>query len=385
MKIAFLTPEYPNPRAKISGGIGTSIKNLALELAKTGIAITIIVHGQQEDEQFLEDGISFYFLKNVGIDKISWYLTRKKIQRLINHLHRNGEIDLVEAPDWNGITSFINTRCPIILRLHGSDTYFCQLEGRPQKRKNYIWEKLAMQAADGFVSPTDFTADLTARLFKLDRKKIITIPNGISLDKFTNQHPRDFERGLIVYIGTLIQKKGVFELPGIMKHVLEGDPEARLLLIGQDSYDTGSETSSTWKLIENQLEGALKTRVTYLGKVPYAEVEAYIKKAHVCVFPTFAETQGMVTIEAMAMQKPIVSSNFGWVSEMLEQGKSGFMVNPLDHKGFSGRILEIFRDENLYNTMGTNAREKVFQKFDIRKIAQENILFYESVLKMKRR
>ena len=88
MNIAFLTPEYPNAKFDSSGGIGTSIFNLSNELIKSGHGVHILVYGQDEDELFEEDGIVFYKIKNVNFKGISWYLSQKKIVKIINGLHK---------------------------------------------------------------------------------------------------------------------------------------------------------------------------------------------------------------------------------------------------------------------------------------------------------
>src|SRR5947207_2644961 len=119
MKIAFLTPEYPHPLIGNSGGIGTSIKSLALGLVQQDCAIRILVYGQEEEGIFEDNGIVVQRIKNVKFKSLSWYLTRKKLQRVINKLYDDKLIDLVEASDWTGITSFISpVKCPIVIRLH---------------------------------------------------------------------------------------------------------------------------------------------------------------------------------------------------------------------------------------------------------------------------
>uniref|UniRef100_UPI003AB73D21 glycosyltransferase n=1 Tax=Corallibacter sp. TaxID=2038084 RepID=UPI003AB73D21 len=135
MKIAFLTPEYPHERIGHSGGIGTSIKHLAVALQKQGHKVSLLVYGQEEDAVFEANNITFYLIKNKKLKGLSWWLTRKKIEKLINLLHKENKIDIVEAPDWTGITSFMSLRCPLIIRQNGSDTYFCHLDQRPVKSK----------------------------------------------------------------------------------------------------------------------------------------------------------------------------------------------------------------------------------------------------------
>src|SRR5688572_8682097 len=134
MKIAFLTPEYPHPKTGNSGGIGTSIMNLAIGLLAQGVSVRVLVYGQKEDAFFDDNGVLIQQIKNVKVKGLSWFFTRKKIEGIINKLYSDKEINVVEAPDWTGITSFIEPKkCPIVIRLHGSDTYFCHLDNRPVK------------------------------------------------------------------------------------------------------------------------------------------------------------------------------------------------------------------------------------------------------------
>jgi glycosyltransferase involved in cell wall biosynthesis len=185
---------------------------------------------------------------------------------------------------------------------------------------------------------------------------------------------------LLLYIGTVIRKKGVLELPFILESVLAKCPDAHLVLIGSDSVDIQTSTNSTWELMQRDASDSLKGKMEYVGKIPYTEVQDYIRKANVCVFPTFAETLGMVTIESMAMRKPVVNSNIGWAPELIEDGVSGFLVDPKDHTLFADRIVTLLRDDNLCVTMGSAAREKTERDFDIDQLAQENIAFYQSLI-----
>ena len=106
----------------------------------------------------------------------------------------------------------------------------------------------------------------------------------------------------------------------------------------------------------------------------------HIKSAHVCTFPSFAETLGMVTIESMALQKPVVNTSIGWAQELINNEKDGFLVHPTDIDLYSKRILSLFDDIELSKKIGKNARKQVEAKFDINKNAEINIEYYKSLL-----
>ncbi|MDO9137012.1 MAG: glycosyltransferase family 4 protein, partial [Lutibacter sp.] len=363
MKIAFLSPEYPHPKTGNSGGIGTSIKNLAVGLLAKGCAVRILVYGQKADAVFEDNGIVVQQIKNVKLKGLSWWLTRKKLERIINALHDNQEIDLVEAPDWTGITSFIKPKkCPILIKLHGSDTYFCHLDQRPVKWINKFHEKRALQNASGLISVSQFTANLTNQLFGLN-KNFTIIPNAVDLSLFNHNDcninvPPSGVRGLL-YFGTLIRKKGLLELPFIFNKVIEKHPTAQLMLVGRDAKDIISGNASTWAMMQALFSPEALTNVTYLGGVPYGEIIKHIEQASLCVFPTFAEALPVSWLEAMALQKPVVASNIGWATEIIEDGVEGFLVNPVDHSIYAEKIVALLENPELQKQFGTAARKKV--------------------------
>jgi glycosyltransferase involved in cell wall biosynthesis len=395
-KIAFLTPEYPHAKTGSSGGIGTSIKNLAIGLLVEGCSVRILVYGQKEEHSFDDNGIAVQQIKNVKFKGLSWYLTRKKLQYIINKLYQNKEIDLVEAPDWTGITSFITPKnCPVIIRLNGSDTYFCHLDQRPVKWINKFHEKRALEKVDALLSVSQFTADLTNEVFDLD-KKFMIIPNGIDTNLFRDRGTAEnkytntlksplggWGAGNILYFGSLIRKKGLLELPLIFNEVVRKNPKAQLILVGKDVPDIISGNASIWKMMQQLFTPEALVKVNYLGSVPYQEIKKHIDEAAICVFPTFAEALPVSWIEAMAMEKAIVASNIGWATEVIDTGVNGFLVHPTHHIEYANKIVELLENADLRMEFGTAARKKVIEKFSTTVVAKQSIAFYEKVLEKR--
>jgi glycosyltransferase involved in cell wall biosynthesis len=387
MKIAFLTPEYPHSKTGSSGGIGTSIKNLAVGLLAEGCSVRILVYGQNEEAVFDDKGITIQQIKNLKFKGLSWFLTRKKIEKIINQLYTNKEIDLLEAPDWTGITSFIQPKqCPIIIRLNGSDTYFCHLDHRPVKWINKFHERKALQNADALLSVSRFTADLTNEVFGL-QKDFTIIPNSIDTSLFFCNSSSLLRRGVggevILYFGSLIRKKGLLELPFIFNEVIKKNPDAKLILIGKDVSDILTGNASTWGMMQSLFTAKALQNVSYLGSVPYQDIKGYIETSTVCVFPTFAEALPVSWIEAMALQKPIVASNIGWASEVIEDGVEGFLVHPKNHKEYAEQILELLENSKMQKDFGIAARKKVELKFSIETVAKQSLLFYNEIISRK--
>lgn len=383
MKIAFLTPEYPHAETGNSGGIGTSIKNLAESLTALGHSVRILVYGQKKEIIFEDAGITIQLIKNVRIKGLSWYFTRKKLQRIIDDLHENQLIDIVEAPDWTGITSFIQPKkCPIVIKLHGSDTYFCHLDNRPVKWINRFHEKRALNKASGHISVSRFTADKTNELFGLQISFTI-IPNGINPQNFQSDSSASKEPNTVLFFGTLIRKKGLLEMPLIFNQVIEKRPQTKLVLVGRDSRDIISGQSSTWEMMQSLFTTEALKQVNYLGGVPYNEMRQHISSANVCVFPTFAEALPVSWLEAMAMQKAIVASNIGWGSEVITSDKEGVLVHPKSHQDYANAIVQLLEDETLNRNFGKLALEKVNSVFANTIVAAKSVAFYQSIIQKK--
>lgn len=382
MKIAFLTPEFPHPKMVSSGGIGTSIFNLSKGLVALGHEVSILVYGQKADTIFVENDISFYIIKNIKLKGFSRVLTQIKIEKLINSLIEQSKIDIVEAPDWTGITSNIKPKCPIVIRLNGTDTYFCHLDKRPVKFWNKFHEKKALKNADGLISVSQYTANVSKELFLLERDFAI-IPNSIDLDKFIYESEIVMQENTILYFGTLIRKKGLLELPLIFNEVYKKNNKAKLIVIGRDTSDIISGNHSTWALMQSLFDATALKNVNYIGSVAYDEIKSHVSSASVCVFPTFAEALPVSWIEAMAMQKAIVASNIGWAAEIIEDSVEGFLVHPRNHNLFAARILELLDNQKLRKQFGIEARKKVVQKFSIEVVAKQSTDFYQKVNKTK--
>jgi glycosyltransferase involved in cell wall biosynthesis len=378
MKIAFLTPEYPHPKTGSSGGIGTSIFNLSQGLLQLHHEVTVLIYGQNNDEVFTENGIKFYRIQNKIVKGFSSYLTQKKIQKLLNSLYNNNEIDILEVPDWTGFSSFINTKCPTVIKLHGSDTYFCHLDNRPVKWFTKFCEKRAFKNANGIISVSQFSGNLTNELFNVERDFTV-IPNGIDATKFQN-NPKE-EKKSILYFGTLIRKKGLLELPLIFNEVHKKNPKVKLILVGKDTSDKISGTNSTWQLMHKLFDKSALQQVEYMGSVPYSEIKGIISEATVCVFPTFAEAFPVSWLEAMAMEKAIVASNIGWASEVIDANLNGYLVHPNNHKEFADKILSFLDNKSMCETFGKNAREKVLSHFNNSIIAEKSIAVYKQFTK----
>jgi len=377
MHICFLTPEYSHPNLGKSGGLGTSIKNLATGLVANEVKVTIVVMGQKTSGIWEENGITIRVLKQKKYKFLGFYLYRRKVMRYLNLLIKTEGIDLIEAPDWSGITAFMSLKVPLVIRFHGSDAYFCKLDGRKQKKKNYWFEKLALQGADALISVSAYTAKETRNLFPL-KKPIAIIPNSINIYNFqpatTPVVPKT-----ILYFGTIIRKKGVLELPAIFNLVAAKHPDSRLIILGKDVVDFKTK-ESTKNMMEKAFSEAAKKQVSWLSELPYDEVRKTLANAEIVVLPSFAEALPMTWLEAMAMEKALVTSDIGWAKEVMVDGVTGFTVFPKEHQVYADKIIELMENKTLQIRMGKSARDHIINHFSAEVVTTKNRNFYRQII-----
>jgi glycosyltransferase involved in cell wall biosynthesis len=385
MHISFIISHFPFHDSKSVGGIGTSIKNLSDELVSLGHSVTVFVYGQDNNEKTNEGGIKIVKIKNVKFKGLSWFFTRKKIQSVILSEHKISKIDIIETPDWEGITSFVSLPFPTVIRLHGSDTYFCHLDKRKVKIINKFHEKRAIKKADGHLSVSKYTADVSNFLFGLNKKYII-IPNGINTTVFKKTERLNLNEEIkikentILYFGGIIRKKGVLEIPHYFNKINRIMPDVELILIGHDMEDKLTGNNSTFSMMKSIFSDEAIHKVKFLGSVPYQEIKAHIENATVCIFPSYAEALPVSWIEAMALEKVIVASNIGWSNEIIDDGVDGFKINPKEHDIFADKITLLLQDVELRQKMQIKARQKIIQNFSTRAIALKVLQFYNETI-----
>ncbi len=391
MHIAFLTPEYPHERVISSAGIGTSIKNLieSIQDAKSvlvseswqeswhQIKFTVFIYGQRETSCWKENGINFHLIAHKHYKIGGFFRYRKYINTYVNRFIKEDKINVIEAPDWTGITAFMKFSIPLIVRLHGTDTYFCKLENRAQKKKNYFLENKALHNANAIVSVSSFTAKKTTAIFKISTP-IEVIYNGIDVNFFSPVNEASLDN-TILYFGSVIRKKGVLELAEAFKELLTQNAEAQLIFLGKDVIDAKTRIS-TKQLIQEVLGKSAQKQVSFVSQVPYDDVKKCIAEASVICLPSHAEAFPMTWLEAMAMEKPMVTSNIGWAPEVMIHEKTGLMVDPNDTKQLANALMHMLEKPEQASLYGKEARRHLITYFDPKAIAKKNVQFYQKVI-----
>jgi glycosyltransferase involved in cell wall biosynthesis len=105
-----------------------------------------------------------------------------------------------------------------------------------------------------------------------------------------------------------------------------------------------------------------------------------IRKASMCVFPSYAEAMPLSWLEAMCCGKPVVAYDIGWAPEVVVHNHSGLLVPAGQVDRLADAIIQLLCNLSLAEDLGMNARKRVEEKFSIQRVAAESLDWYRNVI-----
>jgi glycosyltransferase involved in cell wall biosynthesis len=314
------------------------------------------------------------------VPKAGWFIDRLQVRACLRRLVAAGEIELVEAPEWQGVAWPAVGHVPTVLRFNGSSVTFGRLLGRKVRRSLRWLEQRGFAAAAGCVAVSRFIARETAADFGLSEAGIPVIPNAIDASRFAPPTNAARDDRLVACVGTVTEKKGVVELIRAWPRVVERFPDARLAVIGKDGRHTATGRSLI-AVLREMLPGPAAATVTFTGPVPHACVQEWLRRAALAVYPTFVEALPVTWLEAMATATPIIGSCLGPGEELIDHGRSGLLCDPRDTVELASRIADCLRDPSLRARLGAAGRRQVEERFSTLVILPQNEAFYQRHLR----
>lgn len=190
---------------------------------------------------------------------------------------------------------------------------------------------------------------------KLGVKNSVVIPNGVDLDKFTSADVGRRTSHVILSVGRLVEVKGHTYLIDALAKIRKEIPDAQLVFVGDGSRR---------KSLEMQAEAlGAKKSVRFAGEVPHDSLPQYYAGADVFVMPSLSEGFGIAVIEAMASGIPVVASCVGGLKDIIDDGKTGLLVQAANSGEIAAAVCRLWKDRALKERMINEARMRV-QKYD---------------------
>ena len=401
MNILYLCDEYPPGK---HGGIGTLVQLLARQMVRMGNTVVVAglyAPGYGGEDEFDDEGVEVFRFRR-GFDysflgdetsspakivirllKDSGLLERdikknlsvygEKLKQLIAHY----DIGIVEMPDYNDYIRFCKTfvpfpilPVPVVVKLNGSLTYFKREAGLKVAPCILKMEQLVLNQAAAVSSASEYTAIKSAEYLSY-RKSIRVLHNGINTDLPSFNISKNLKQ--VIFTGTLVEKKGIFQLARAWNIVHQAEPDAQLLVLGKGDKQ---------KVIAC-LDADTVSTVDFSGHVPKEELYKKLSASTIAIFPSYAEAFALAPLEAMACGTTVVNSNRTSGRELVDHEINGLLIDPDNIDQIATSIIYLLRNPNVCARLAKAGNEKVKAEFEIGKIAVKNLRFYREVLKDK--
>jgi glycosyltransferase involved in cell wall biosynthesis len=388
LTIMMLTWEFP-PR--IIGGISPHVYYLSKNLAKRGAKVYVVTcdfPGTPEHEVI--DGVEVFRIdsyKNPSPDFATWvYLMNINMQKeaaaLVKSLNR--KVDVFHAHDWLVATAGIGLkhvfRRPLFATMHSTE--IGRRNGIHFDYERMIHETEAWLTYEAWkvICCSNYMVSHVQWAFGLPADKLIMIPNGVNAETYTksqneiNQFRIKFalpEEKIVLFVGRLVYEKGVHVLVNAIPKVLQ-KTNAKFIIVGN-----GYMRDQLSTLVKNM---GFAHKVLFTGFVD----DETLKKLQICadvsVVPSLFEPFGIVALEAMAAKSPVVVSDTGGLSEIVEHDVDGVKVYTGNPDSLAWGITKVLTDDAYADHIKTNAYKKIQEKYNWNKIAEQTESVYESVL-----
>ena len=387
MKILMLTWEYP-PR--IVGGISRVVHDLSHRLIKDGHEVTVVTYKDGEVPYFENDkGVKVHRIDNYMINPnnfIDWIMQMNfnMLAKANEIIAEEGKFDVIHAHDWlvaYAAKSLKNSyNIPIVSTIHATEAG--RNSGIHDETQRYINDTewmLTYESTEVIVNSNYMKSELQ-RLFGLPFEKINVIPNGVNMTAFSGvERDYDFRRRfamdnekIILFMGRLVYEKGVQHLISAMPKILNGYRDAKLVIAGKGGMIDELRAQVDYLGISN--------KVYFAGYLGGKDVAKMYKAADISVFPSTYEPFGIVALEAMLSENPIVVSDAGGLNEIVqhrENGMKSYMGNP---NSIADSILELLYDHQLCANITKKAKTKVRNEYNWNKIAQDTHFTYQKAI-----
>jgi len=387
-KVALLTREYP---PEVYGGAGTHVEYLTRELRRLA-EVSVHCWGEPRTEPGVTSHQPWIALSEPKPESTT-------LQALSIDLAMAAAVkgaDLVHSHTWyanlGGHLSKLMWSIPHVMTIHSLEPL------RPWKAEqlgggyalSMFCERTAIEAADAVIAVSrGVREDVLTCYPVVNPDRVHVIHNGIDPEIYRPQpSPEtlarfgiDPNRPFALFNGRITRQKG---LPLLLAAALEIDPQYQIVIVASspDTPEIGAEVSALAGRVSSE-RGSL-TWIDHF--IPREDLIHLHSHATVFVCPSVYEPFGLVILEAMACETPVVASRVGGIPEIVVEGETGYLVDldPADLDGFTsalaGRIEQLLRDTTLAARMGKAGRERVVKHFGWPAIASQTVQLYDRLL-----
>lgn len=252
----------------------------------------------------------------------------------------------------------------IVIHQHGGDFenfYYRQLNdnGRQSVKKIFSMANVVLVLSPEWKS---FFSKI------VDGNKIVVFPNSIKIPPMAE---KEYGQHKLLFLGRICKTKGIGELMEVIPELKKEYPNVKLYLGGIWEDKELKKTADHYP--ENVVD---------LGWISGEEKRKYLNLCDIFVLPTYFEGQPVSVLEAMASSCAVVASKTGGIPQMIEDGKTGVLIEPKNVRSLKEGLVKVLQDAELCRRLGENARQKAEAEFSIEKNMEKLLEIYRKVLEL---
>jgi len=384
MRIAHFTNTYkPN-----INGVVRSVSTFREGLTRLGHQVSIFAQDPSGDYEETEPYVFRY--PAINIPQFNYSLTmphsnliNKVLPALMPHvIHSNHPLLLGDA----AADQAEKLGIPLVFTFHTS--YVDYAEGYAQYvpfSKAFVEEVVVdglakyLNRCQHIITPSDSIKEALARYAGLT-SQVTTIPTGIDIEPYQNADGRPVreqygwdQKTVLVSIGRLAVEKNFGMLLDAVAQVMDQQADVRLMLIGDGPHRESLE--------EHAHKLGIADKVKFTGRIPFEQIPNHLKAADLFVFASISETQGLVTMEAMATGLPVVAVAATGTSDAVVSGEQGLLTKN-DRDALAQAIRQVLADDSMFARFKIAAVEKA-KTFDLVAQAQKAVDVYQQAIEDK--
>ncbi|HEX9240076.1 MAG TPA: glycosyltransferase family 4 protein [Candidatus Bathyarchaeia archaeon] len=378
-----LTWEFP-PR--IIGGISTHVYHLSRALVEKGTPVRVITCDfPKAPAEEIIDGVSVSRVDSGRVPEsnfLLWiYRLNSQMISKTTELLETERFDLIHAHDWVVGRAAVELKnrlgLPLISTIHATEIgRGGSLDGEYRRKVRDI-ERLLVEQSDGIICCSNYMLDHIQHVLGAVKTKIRVIPNGVEASRFNNgRQPQPIPTGVsedrktILYVGRIVREKGIFTLLDAFEKLRKQGKDVSLVFAGEGPLKED--------LAKEVLRRKLNDRVKLAGFVDEKKLVSLYNSSDAFVLPSHYEPFGMVALEAMASRVPVVVSDVGGLSEIVEDGITGVKVPAYNPSALAEGILRVLEDRELSEQLKENAYRAVQERYRWDMIAEKTIEAYRT-------
>jgi len=378
--VTIMSREYP---PDIYGGAGVHVDYLSRSLAKImGVEVRCFGKARPGPEgvkvrayepwDLMDEVGDRRFAKALGPLSVSLAMMKEPI-----------ESDVVHCHTWyTFVAGFYAKKLygqPLVTTIHSLEPLRPWKEeqlGNAYRLSSWM-ERTGVEASDCVIAVSSEMKKDILECYDIAEEKVRVIHNGIDLDEYRHvdtdiaRHEYGIWEDYILFVGRMSRQKGIFHLLDAVPSLPE-DVQVVLCAGAPDTEEVEREVvkeAAKWRNVRLIREMVPKDKI----------IELY-SHARVFCCPSIYEPFGIINLEAMACETPVVASAVGGITEVVVDGETGLLVEPGQPGELVRALGKILRDEGLARDMGKAGRERVKRFFSWDSIARQTARLYEELV-----